>query len=448
MGLIEASVSRRDLLSIAAAGAVSTVAPHGDGETRSPPARDRSLVSRLDREISSAVREADFSGVVLLARRGNSVFSRAVGAANRDFAIPNDIRTKFNLGSINKLFTAAAILRLLEQGRVKLDIPIVAYLPSYPDADIARRITIEHLLTHTSGLGSYWEAIASRAAHNYVELGDFIPLFAGVPLQSTPGEQYGYSNVGYVILGLIIEAVTARNYFEYVRTEIFRPLGMIDTESWPLDMVVPNRATGYFRDERLSGAWRSNLFIVPAYRGNSAGAGFSTAPDLTRFMTALAEDRLFSPATRANATRGRIAFSKGRRGLGFAEETINGHRIVGHSGGGAGIANEVLLFEDFGLTSVILTNGDVDGYWRLSAFIRDLLCGESPTTAPYRYTMELVRKAVSQGIGSATQFHKQAGDGVRVEAAVLEVEAGKARHRGNVEAAVQIDALAAAIATA
>lgn len=399
------------------------------------------IASQLDDHISRAIRDADFSGAVMLTRNGRTVFTRATGLASRDYATANSVDTRFNLASINKMFTATAILRLVEQRRMRLDAPIATYLPAYPDADIAGRVTIEQLLSHSSGLGNYWEAIADRAPSNYLNHADFIPLFKGKPLEFEPGSRFAYSNVGYVVLGLIIEAVTGTDYFTHVRQTIFGPLGMMATESWPLDLVVPNRATGFTRDESTPGAWRNNMFIN-AFRGNAAGGGNSTVGDLTRFAQAFAADKLFTPATRKGATRGRFPYAKGRYGLGFSEEVINGHRVVGHTGGHIGIANEVMVFEDLGWTLAVLTNGDVDGYWSVSAFAKDLLCGKSQSTQDYWHSMALVAAASDRNLAAARALHAKRSPGVKARSSVLEVESVKARHRGRPEVAARIDALA------
>lgn len=402
------------------------------------------MAARLDAHIDIAVRESDFSGAVLLAKHGRTILARATGFACRDHGVPNGIETKFNLGSISKTFTATAILRLAEQGRLRLDAPVSAILRDYPDPDIARRITVEQLLTHSSGLGNYWEAIAARPTHAFSELADYVPLFRGAALEFEPGTRFGYSNVGYVVLGLIVEAVTGTSYFDHVRTTIFEPLGMSATESWPLDLVVPGRATGFTRDEQRPGVWRNNIF-VNAFRGNSAGGGYSTAADLTRFAQALAGDRLFARATRETATRGRFPYAKGQYGLGFSEEIVNGHRIVGHTGGHIGIASEVMVFEDLGWTLALLTNGDVDGYWSVNAFVKDLLCGESMSTSHYRHSMALAAAAQEDGVNAARVLHERRAPGTEARPGVLEVEAAKARHRGRSEAAERIGALVEAI---
>ena len=433
------SPTRRHALGILAAGASAVTTPAAANAPA--PRSERSLLARLNAEIDRAVREDDFSGAIMLAKQGRVAFARAAGLSSRDDETPNRIDTRFNIASIGKLFTATAILRLVDDGRLQLDTPFGAWLPDYPDADVARQVTLSHLLSHSSGLGNYWEAIAGRAPQDYVRLSDHLPLFQGQPLAFSPGSAFAYSNVGFVVLGLVIEAVTGRSFQDHVEQTLFQPLGMRGGGYWPLDLVVPHRATGFTRDETIPGAWRNNTF-VNQFRGHSAGGAYATVADLIAFARAWREDRLFSRAAREEAARGRFDYRNGQYGLGVSVETINGRRLVGHSGGHVGIAGELMIFEDLGWDAVILTNGDVDGFWGVSAFVKDLLCGESGSTAGYRHTRDLVRVTAAEGLDGARALHARRSPGVDARPVVLEVEAAKARHRGQAIVADRLAALA------
>lgn len=441
-------LTRRSALALLGAGVGMAATPQAAGAaatSRASPG-ERAIVARLDAYIDRAIRDDDFSGTVMVGRGDRILFARAAGLASRDYGAPNRIDTRFNIASIGKLFTATAILRLVEQGRVRLDAPFAAWLPTYPNAPIARQVTIEQLLTHSSGLGNYWEAIAGRAPQDFVRLADFLPLFQSAPLAFAPGTRFDYSNNGYVVLGLVIEAVTGASFQDHVRQTIFAPLGMRGSDYWPLDLVVPNRATGFTRDEQAPGAWRSNTF-VNQFRGHAAGGAYATTADLIAFARAWRGDRLFGRAMRDEMARGRFDYRQGRYGLGISTEIVNGHRIFGHSGGHIGIAGELMMFEgvgrDAGWDVAILTNGDVDGFWGVNAFVKDLLCGESASTAGYWHSLALVRAAASDGLPAARALHARRAAGVEARASVLEVEGVKARHRGRAEVADRIAALAA-----
>jgi D-alanyl-D-alanine carboxypeptidase len=440
-------ITRRNALGLLTAGmgAATTVAHANTPVSPSASANEHAIAARLGSYLDRAVRDDDFSGAVMLAHEGRTVFVRATGLASRDYETANRVDTRFNFASIGKLFTGTAILRLVEQGRIRPDARFGTYLPHYADADIAGRITIEQLLTHSSGLGNYWEAIASRAPQDFVQHADLLPLFQGAPLAFAPGSRFDYSNVGYVVLGLVIEAVTRTPFHDHVQQTIFTPLGMRNSGYWPLDLVVPNRSTGFVRDEQTPGAWRSNLF-VNQFRGNAAGGGCSAVSDLVAFARAWRENRLYSRTMRTEAVRGRFDYRRGQYGLGISTETVNGHRIVGHSGGHIGIAGELMIFEDLGWDVAILTNGDVDGFWGLNAFVKDLLCGESASTRGYWHSLALVRVAANDGLDAARALQARRAPGTEARPGVLEVEAVKARHRGRPEAADRIAALAAELA--
>lgn len=405
--------------------------------------QDADIAARLDAAVTRAVIDADFSGALLLKRGDRVVYQRAVGQADKVFGADNRIDTRFNVASIGKMFTATAILRLVEQGRVDLDASVIRYLPDYPNRAVAEQITARQLLSHSSGVGNYWEAIGNKPSQAFVETRDFLPLFVDQPLEFTPGERLGYSNGGYVILGLIIEALTGETYADHIRRTIFEPLGMSGSGDWPLDLVVPNRADGYTRDEAVPGAWRNNLF-VNQFRGGSAGGGYSTIEDLSIFITALGDGRLMPPRMRAAATAGLFDLGRARYGLGFMEETINGHRMVGNTGGHFGIAGEVWRYEDLGVTFAMLTNGEVDGYWGMNIAVKDILCGPSPATAGYYLGMAMTAAARDDSVAAARALFDSRPQGVQPRP-VFEVEAAKARHRGNPDGAARIMAIAAIV---
>ena len=197
-----------------------------------------------------AVDRADnsFSGVVLIAKDGKPFFHKAYGMANRDFAVPNRPDTKFNLGSINKVFTQVAIAQLAEKGKLSLSDTVRKHLPDYP-SPVADRITIQQLLTMTSGLGDFFgERYDATPKSRFRTLADFLPMFVNEPLLFEPGTSRSYSNAGYIVLGLIIEKVLAESYYDYVRQHIFLPAGMKDTDAYMQDAIVPNRAVGYTRE--------------------------------------------------------------------------------------------------------------------------------------------------------------------------------------------------------
>ena len=272
-------------------GALAAQQPSAGGATVSlSPIPQTELVRRLTASVDGLAKAGQFSGVVLLARNGAPVFQRAYGLADRERGVANDPETAFNLGSINKIFTQIAILQLRDAGKLALDSTLATYWPDYPNKEVAHRITIRQLLRHTSGIGgNIFDPPAGGARNDIRILRDYLPLFVNKPLDFEPGSRNAYSNAGYVVLGLLVERLSGDDYYTYVRQHILQPAGMTHTGSFPVDSLPPNTAIGYTRggeNAPASASLRANTRDLPG-RGSSAGGGYSTAPDLLKFVQAL-----------------------------------------------------------------------------------------------------------------------------------------------------------------
>ncbi|GAC1302082.1 MAG: serine hydrolase domain-containing protein [Ktedonobacteraceae bacterium] len=311
--------------------------------------------------------EADeFSGAVLVAKNQTILLQHAYGMAHQGYGVPNRVDTKFNLGSMNKMFTAVAIAQLAEQSKLAFSDPVSKHLPDYPP-EVAEKVTIHHLLTHTSGMGSYWNERFFSVWADLRTVDDYLPLFRDDPLSFEPGEKFQYSNAGFVVLGAIIERVSGQDYFTYVREHIYEPAGMHDTDAYEMDRSIPNLALGYThlnrKGELEAGPRRNNLFIN-AVKGGPAGGGYSTVEDLFRFRLAFREHRLLSAEFTALVLTGRVVRPDKpdiTYAYGWQNVTVNGHRIVGHSGGAPGISAQFDLYLDLGYTVVVLANYGAHG---------------------------------------------------------------------------------------
>jgi CubicO group peptidase (beta-lactamase class C family) len=249
----------------------------------SPPQR----IARATRShLNSLARNEDFSGVVLIAKDGNPILQAAYGYANLADHIPNHIDTRFNMASMGKMFTAVAVMQLVQQGKIALTEEVGRYLPDFPNEAVRTQVTVEQLLTHTSGMGNFWEQLDEKAKDHYRSVSDYIPLFAHEKLLFEPGKGFAYSNNGFTVLGLIIEAVSGKSYFDYVKENIYLPCGMADTDAFALDEPVSRMAIGYSRSQDRPGQLVSNLFVT-TFKGGPAGGSYTTAPDLLRFADAL-----------------------------------------------------------------------------------------------------------------------------------------------------------------
>lgn len=256
-----------------------------------PKGSDAGVAAAADADLSRLAGRGEFSGVVLIAKDGKPFFHKAYGLANRDFDVPNRPDTKFNIGSISKIFTQVAIGQLAAQGKLSLSDTIRRHIPDYP-SPAADKITVQQLVTMSSGLGDvFGERYDATPKVNLRTLSDFLPLFVDQPLLFEPGASRRYSNAGYIVLGLIIEKASGEPYHDYIRKHVFLPAGMKDSGAYPQDSVTPNRAVGYTREGERGPEGKVNIYALPA-RSSSAGGGYSTAADLLGFDAAMRRDSL------------------------------------------------------------------------------------------------------------------------------------------------------------
>lgn len=296
-----------------------------------------------------------FSGAVLIARHGEVLGRGAWGQANRDFDVPNTVDTRFNLGSMNKTWTAVAIAQLVEPGQLAFDDSLARFI-DYPDAGTAAKIRIEHLLTHTSGLGSYFTEEFDRSARKSLRsIDDFMALSAGQEPAFEPGTDWRYSNTGMLLLGKVIEKVTGQNYFDYIQRHVLDPAGMDRSGCLELDRVNDTLAVGYAERWSADGNEVVNNLFEHVVRGGPAGGCHATVDDLFRFASALHDGTLLSGEMAATLTTPKPALGAEQYGYGFG---IGPNRAWhGHSGGFIGIgANLDIGVNPEGWVIVVLSN--------------------------------------------------------------------------------------------
>jgi CubicO group peptidase (beta-lactamase class C family) len=338
------------------------------------PLSEEEVVAELKAFVERLADADAFSGTVLLARDGEMLFKGAYGLASKRFMVPNRIDTKFNLGSMNKMFTGVAIAQLVQKGELSLDDPLSEFLSEdWLPLAITERIKIKHLLTHTSGLGSYFnDKFAESSRLLFRELDDYKSLVAEDTLAFEPGTDRRYSNTGMFLLGVVIEKVTGQSYFDYVRESIYEPAGMTNTGCYEMDKPVPNLAIGYSKEG--SGdepEWTNNIF-KHVVKGGPAGGGFSTVEDLLKFDVALRSHRLLDPEYTEMVWTGKPELNSPDYGFGFGVSGTPENRIVGHAGGFPGINSNLSMFLDTGFTSVVMSNYDM-GAHPIASKIEELL---------------------------------------------------------------------------
>ncbi len=294
------------------------------------------------------------SGTVLIAREDEVLFTHVCGEASKRFHVPNNMDTRFNLGSMNKMFTATAIAQLAERGVLSYEDPISKYVDeSWLPREITDIVTIHHLLSHTSGLGSYFnETYWNGSRELYRAVDDFKPLVQGEELAFEPGARYRYSNTGMLLLGVVIESATGGSYFDYIRANIYEPAGMTSSESYEMDYPVENLAIGYDPDWQSEYGWQNNLY-KHVIKGGPAGGGFSTVGDLHRFARALMNGQLVSRESLNTLWTDHSGTGYGY-GFGVGEGPLG--RVVGHGGGFAGINAQLSMFVDAGYVVAVLSN--------------------------------------------------------------------------------------------
>jgi len=313
---------------------------------------DDQIVESLRKFVEKAAADDRFSGAVLLAKADQVLFKGAYGEACKRFKVPNRVDTKFNLGSMNKMFTAVAIAQLAERGKLSFDDPLSKYLTGWVPAEAAEKIKIRHLLTHTSGLGSYFNDKFEKSSRLlYRNVNDYKPLVADEKLAFEPGTKWQYSNTGFLLLGAVIEKVTGQSYFDYIRENIYKPAGMVNSDSYEMDVPVANLAIGYDRDQK--GQYRENT-MMHVVKGGPAGGGFSTVEDLHRFALALHGGKLLSPKYRDLVTTPKPELNSPEYGYGFQVEKEP--EMIGHGGGFPGISSRLSIYTKDGYALAVLSN--------------------------------------------------------------------------------------------
>lgn len=318
------------------------------------PAAD--LPERIGPLVDKGCAAGVFSGAVLVARGPQILTQKACGEANRRDHVPNTVETRFNLGSMDKMFTAVAILQLGEAGKLALGDTLDRHLDAtWLTPETAKRITIWQLLTHTSGLEpDVMSALRKQPRDRFRTLDDFKPLVRDGKPAFTPGSGFDYSNTGFLLLGAIIAQASGEDYDTYLRRHIFEPAGITATGAVSADDPIENLAVGYRRAPDSPYGWRENT-PISLLRGIPAGGGYSTLGDLQRFAVALQSGKLVSPAS-----LNRLWTDKDQHNYGAGFEVYAGAigKSVGHSGFFPGVSTRLRLYLDRGYTLIVLANTD------------------------------------------------------------------------------------------
>jgi D-alanyl-D-alanine carboxypeptidase len=317
---------------------------------------------KIDKYIETQLPKLHIPGASLaIAWEGHVVKAQGYGLANIELSTPATKSTVYEIGSNTKQFTAAAVMMLVEESKIALDDKITKYFPGAPES--WSKITVRHLLSHTSGIQNHvavpgWLNVfkTSILAETTPTRDELLKMFFKLPLEFQPGETWSYDNTGYYLLGIIIEKVSGKSYWEFLADRIFKPLGMSSTRSTDPQPIVLNRASG---DEWVKDHFENRPVLAP-FIAFSAGSILSTVEDMAKWDAALYTERLLKKSSldriwTANRTN-EGADASFNYGFGWFIDNLHGHHLVQHSGGTPGFSSVIYRFLDDKLTIIILTN--------------------------------------------------------------------------------------------
>jgi D-alanyl-D-alanine carboxypeptidase len=319
---------------------------------------DAEIISAIKKEVERRADAGDFSGVVLLAKDDRILLEAEHGFADVENKIPNTTRTKFHLASVGKMFTAVAIAQLVKAGKLSYKDTVAKLLPDFPNQEMARKITVHQLLTHTAGMGTFFWSPGYDENRTFRNATEEIPVYKDEKLHFEPGLRWRYSNAGFSLLGAIIERVSGKTYLEYLRENIFKPLRMRDTDTNEPGEIAANAAVLFTQspDDPLG----IEPFVpnqkIRSSHATGFGDGSATALDLFKFARAYRKGKLLGAAVIEEIATGKVSNDdKGtsRYGYGITEKTINGSIVRGHTGGGR---TDVQMLWASGYTVIVQTN--------------------------------------------------------------------------------------------
>ena len=364
----------------------------------------RQITVKVDEYMNAAVKFNHFSGSVLVARDGQPVISKGYGMANYELNIPNTPQTVFRIGSITKPFTAMAIMILQERGKLNVNDPICKFLENCPAA--WQPITIRHSLTHTSGMVNYTNLPDAPKGLTRYTSAEFVDLLRGKPLEFTPGENFAYNNSGYYLLGLIIEKTSGKTYEEFLRDNIFAPLGMKNSGYDDPRPLVANRASGY----RRAGSTFVNATYLDMGFPYSAGALYSTTEDLFLWDKALYTEKLISRKSldeKFTPFKDMDFLPGAKYAYGWAISKRSNRQMIEHGGDINGFSTYIRRFPADNVTVIVLSNQERFKVDKIADDLSDIVFGE-PYKMPVMAITDLLTATIKQkGIAAGLQQYRE-----------------------------------------
>ena len=310
-----------------------------------------SVSTRIDEYIRAEMQAQQIPGVSLaVIKDGQIVLVRGYGLANVEHQVPVKPETIFQSGSTGKQFTATAVMMLVEEGKLSLDDKLTKYFPDGPDA--WRDISLRHLLTHTSGMTDYPQDFDLR--RDYTE-DDLLQRIKKIPLAFQPGEKWSYSNLAYVMLGILIHKVSGKFYGDFLQERVFKPLEMATARIISEADIVPNRAAGY---RSVNGQLKNQAWVSPSLNTTADGALYLTVYDMAKWDAALYTEKLLKRSTLEQMWTP-VKLNDGKTqpyGFGWGISEVRGHRIIEHGGAWQGFKAQISRYVDDKLTVIVFAN--------------------------------------------------------------------------------------------
>jgi CubicO group peptidase (beta-lactamase class C family) len=364
-------------------------------------------IKKIDALMKTYYDFGQFNGSVLVAEKGRVIYKKGFGMANMEWDIPNAPDTKFRIGSVTKQFTAALILQLVEQGKIKLDGKLSDYLPYYRK-DTGEKVTIHQLLNHTSGIPSYTglPEFFNEVSRDPYKPGDFVKKFASGNLEFEPGSKFSYNNSGYFLLGAIIEQITGKSYETVLTEKILGPLGMTNTGYDNHAPIMKKRAAGY---DRTPDGYRNAAYLDMSLP-YAAGSMYSTVEDLFKWDQALYGEKIISAESKSKMfTPGLSDYGYG---FGIADRPIGKSnqktRFIQHGGGINGFNCLLTRLVDKHQTIIVLDNVGLGQYHgKITDSIAGILNGQPFDPPKKSITDQLYKTAMAKGLVAAVAEYRK-----------------------------------------
>ena len=353
------------VMAIMVGGALAAaVAGPRDFAVRGAAAQDSEVSKRVDDYVNGEMRAEKIPGVALgVARDGQNVKARGYGLANVELDAPVKAETLFQTGSVGKQFTSAAVMMLVEEGKVGLDDKISKYFTGTPAA--WKDITVRNLLTHTSGIADYTSDTLEKKSEPFINMRqdyteeELYQKLITLPLDFPPGSKWSYSNSGYLLLGVLIHKVTGEFYGDFLQQRIFRPLGMVSTRIISEADIIPNRSAGY---QLVNGELKNQDWVSPTLNTTADGALYTNVVDMEKWDAALYTEKLLKKSSLEQIWTP-VKLTDGKTygyGFGWDVTSVNGHRLIEHGGAWQGFTTHISRYVDDKLTVIVLTNLSVE----------------------------------------------------------------------------------------